>query len=504
MKNAQYPIFISYRRSDTADKAEHLLTLLEATGYKGRVSFDRENLDGRFDLEILKRLDHCTDLIVVLGPHTLDNLRKEDTSWYQRLANCTVDKFPAIEAEMIEKIKEEMKKEVENEKEKKVHVDFVRLEIARALAKGKHIIPVVPVNTADYNFDNLSLPEDIGLLLKEQAERYQDSKDFLFKGILPNITKRLITPPHQWRWVKGVVYIALALLIVCGAVLGFRWSNEREMFAQCHTLADYFQMKNSTCLFYAKSCEDSISAFGALKGNGYTAINDALNTDGKDSIWVNWNDECSLNQIRVLKKLINNMMLVPEGEFMMGTDNPIGHEKEPYLVKIGHDYYIGKFEVSEREWNVVMSDSLMGDDQLPMANVSWEDCQKFVRQLQFLTGNLVFTLPTEEQWEYAARYGEEEGWLYAGSSNPDDVAFFEENAEGKLHRAEKNPNALELYNMSGNVAEWCSDSNWDSPKQIVRGGAYDSDREMITATFADAVSVGTRLPQVGLRLVLMK
>ena len=489
MNTTQYPIFISYRRSDTADKAEHLLTLLEATGYKGRVSFDRENLDGRFDLEILKRLDHCTDLIVVLGPHTLDGLKEEDTDWYHRLANCTVDEFSAVEAEM---------------KGKGVRLDFVRLEIARALAKGKHVIPVVPVNTVDYNFDNLSLPKDICLLLKEHAEKYQDSKDFLFKGILPNITKRLITRPHQWRWVKGMIYAALVLLIVCGAVLGVRWSHEREMFARCRNLADFLQMKNGSCLFYANSCEDSISEFVALKGSGYTVINDALSTDGKDSIRVNWSDECSLNQIRVIKKLINNMMLVPEGEFMMGTDNPIGHEKEPHLVKIGHDYYIGKFEVSEREWYVVMSDSLMGAENLPMANVSWEDCQDFVQRLRNLTGNLVFAIPTEEQWEYAARYGEEDGWLYAGSDNPNDVACFEENAEGKLHWAEKNPNALELYNMSGNVAEWCSDGIWDSPKQIVRGGAYDSDREMITTTFADAVSVGSRLPQIGLRLVLMK
>ena len=166
MYKSQYPIFISYRHADTADKAEHLLSLLEAAGYKGRVSFDRENLDGRFDLEILKRLDHCTDFIVILGPCTLNRLKVEDTCWYQRLANCTVNEFSVIEAEM---------------KREGVHLDFVRLEIARALAKGKHIVPVVPVNTSDYNFDNLSLPDDVCLILKQQTEKYQDSKDFLFK-----------------------------------------------------------------------------------------------------------------------------------------------------------------------------------------------------------------------------------------------------------------------------------------------------------------------------------
>lgn len=489
MKNPQYPIFISYRHADTADKAEHLLSLLETAGYKGRVSFDRENLDGRFDLEILKRLDACTDFIVILGPHTLDNFIDEDAGWYKRLANCAVEEFPMIETEM---------------KKTGILLDFVRLEIARALAKGKHIIPVVPVNTADYNFDNLLLPDDVVLLLKHQAERYQDSKDFLFKEIVPKITKRLITPPYQWRWLKRVVCSALVLLIVCGAVLWFRWGQESEQFALCRSLSDFLEMKNGTCLFYAESCEDSINAFETLKGNGYTAINDALNTDCKDSILVKWSNECSLNQIRVLKKLINNMILVPKGDFMMGTENPIGHEGNPHLVKMEHDYYIGKFEVSEREWYVVMSDSLSGSENLPMANISYEDCLDFIQRLRHLTGNLVFAIPTEEQWEYAARYKEEESWSYAGGAHPEDVAYFEENAEGNPHWEGKSPNALELYNMSGNVAEWCSDGNWDSPKQMVRGGAYDCEADLITTTYADAASVQTRLPQLGLRLVLFK
>ena len=77
MTNRNYKIFISYRHDDTADKAEHLLSLLEASGYKGLVSFDRENLDGRFDLEIMRRLDACTDFIAIIGTSTLVNIKKE-------------------------------------------------------------------------------------------------------------------------------------------------------------------------------------------------------------------------------------------------------------------------------------------------------------------------------------------------------------------------------------------------------------------------------------------
>ena len=95
-----YDIFISYRRIETADKAEHLFSLLENAGYRGQVSLDRENFDGRFDLEILKRLDGCTDFIVVLAEGTLSGLKEDDSEWYVRLARCTIDEFEGLEAEM--------------------------------------------------------------------------------------------------------------------------------------------------------------------------------------------------------------------------------------------------------------------------------------------------------------------------------------------------------------------------------------------------------------------
>lgn len=95
-----FDIFISYRRRETADKAEHLFDLLEMAGYKRRVSFDRENFDGRFDLEILQRLDDCKDFIVVLAPETLEELNEEDTIWYKKLAMCSASEFPEIETKM--------------------------------------------------------------------------------------------------------------------------------------------------------------------------------------------------------------------------------------------------------------------------------------------------------------------------------------------------------------------------------------------------------------------
>jgi len=480
----KYDIFISYRRKETADKAEHLFTLLEHKGYEGQVSFDRENLDGRFDLEILKRLDDCKDFIVILAPDTLSSLKKEDSGWYHRLANCTIDEFPGIEMEM---------------KTAGGSLDFVRLEIARALAKGKHIIPVVPINSSDYNFDELQLTDDICLLTKQHAERYQDTKDFLFKDILPRILKRLKSRPDRLSWVKYAVTILLSMAIIGGIGGWIRWNKEKEDLQSCRTLSDFKAFAQDTYFFHSESA-DSLSCFETLLQNK-TPINDALNTGRKDSIRVNWSDDCSLKQLRILKKMINDMMFVEKGTFIMGSKNPVGLENPESQVTIEKDYYIGKFEVTELEWNIIMSDATSGSEQLPVTDISWNDCQQFIRRLQVLTG-LLFILPTEIQWEYAAKKNGNADWIYAGSNRPEDVANFKESTKtGSIDEVgSRKPNGLELYDMSGNVSEWCNDGNEN--RKRIRGGSFMSSCEEITVSYSDVASVDNRSKTIGLRLAL--
>ena len=482
--NSKYDIFISYRRKETADKAEHLFTLLEHEGYIGQVSFDRENLDGRFDIEILKRLDNCKDFIVILAPETLSSLRREETGWYHRLAYCTIEEFPHIEMEM---------------KVAGGNLDFVRLEIARALAKGKHIIPVVPVNSSNYNFDNLRLTDDICLLTKQHAERYQDTKDFLFKDILPRIIKRLKSRPNRTFWTKYAVSALLSVvLIVC---LGgwFEWNKENLEFNNCRTQADYESFAKNT-YFFRSECEDSLYCFKELVRN-IIPINDAKNTGKKDSIRVNWGRNCSLQQIRTLRNLINNMMYVEKGTFVMGTSNPIGLEGTECDVTIEKDYYIGKFEVTEYEWNVIMNDSTIINKKKPITKMSWNDCQQFIRKLQTLTG-LLFSLPTEAQWEYAAKKHGEINWIYAGSNIPTDVANYKESSKYETIEeiGSRYPNGLELYDMSGNVSEWCIDG--DENRKRIRGGSFMSSLEEITITYSDVATADTKSETIGFRLTL--
>lgn len=484
MPKQSYDIFISYRRKETADKAEHLFTLLEHCGYQGQVSFDRENFDGRFDLEILKRLDNCTDFIVVLAQDTLSELNEEETDWYHRLAICSINEFSSIENEM---------------KAAGCNLDFVRLEIARAIAKGKHIIPVVPINTPNYCFDNFKLPNDICLLIKQHAEKYQDSKDFLFKDILPRITKRLKSRPNRHTWLKTAITIVLSLILI-GCIGGWiKWNNEKKAFQSCRARSDFEEFAQNSYFFRSESL-DSLLCFETLTRNK-VPINDALNTGRKDSIRVDWSEDCSLKQLRILRKMINNMMFVEKGTFIMGSKNPIGLENFETPVTIEDDYYIGKFEVTEVEWNIIMVDSVIGSYLLPVADVSWEDCMLFVRKLQVLTG-LLFALPTEMQWEYAARKNGNADWIYAGGNSPKAVANYKVSSiNGRVEDVgSRCPNGLELYDMSGNVSEWCFDGN-DNRKRI-RGGSFMSSCVGISVSYSDVASVDNRSKTIGLRLVL--
>ena len=143
-----------------------------------------------------------------------------------------------------------------------------------------------------------------------------------------------------------------------------------------------------------------------------------------------------------------------------GTSNPDKNEKPVHKVSLS-DYFIGKYEVTQAEWEAVMGKNPSGfkGPNLPVEWVSWDDCQEFIEKLNQLTG-LQFRLPTEAQWEYAARGGNKsKRYKYSGSNTIGDVAWYGYNNSSRTtHQVgTKLPNELGLYDMSGNVYEWCSD-----------------------------------------------
>ena len=190
-----------------------------------------------------------------------------------------------------------------------------------------------------------------------------------------------------------------------------------------------------------------------------------------------------------------DMVKVEAGTFMMGATSemkdPDIDEKPVHQVTLTNDYYMGKYEVTQALWEAVMGSnpSKYKGDNLPVEMVSWNDCQEFISKLNSMTGRK-FRLPTEAEWEYAARGGKKSrSYQYSGSSNISDVAWYDENC-GSTTRAvgTKRPNELGIYDMSGNVWEWCHDwySSYSSLSQmnpigaisgacrVRRGGSWDN------------------------------
>ena len=225
-----------------------------------------------------------------------------------------------------------------------------------------------------------------------------------------------------------------------------------------------------------------------------------------------------------LEALAESMVIVEGGTFQMGATSeqgwdPYDDEKPVHSVTLS-DFYIGKYEVTQAQWKAVMgenSSGFRGDYNLPVEDVSWEDVQKFIKKLNRLTGKR-YRLPTEAEWEYAARGGKKsQGYKYAGSNTIEEVAWYEDNSGDKTHPVgKKQPNELGLYDMSGNVDEWCQDryGSYDSSAQtnptgpsrgsqrVCRGGSCSTGASLCRVTDRDGTypSLGFG---VGFRLVLL-
>jgi formylglycine-generating enzyme required for sulfatase activity len=229
---------------------------------------------------------------------------------------------------------------------------------------------------------------------------------------------------------------------------------------------------------------------------------------------------------RAIEQLSKQFVPVSGGTFTMGCTAEQGNEcesdeKPAHSVTV-NDFSIGKVEVTQGLWTAVMGSNpsnFEGDSNLPVESVSWNAVQEFIQKLNTMTGKK-YRLPTEAEWEYAARGGKSgKGYKYSGGNNIDEVAWYDGNSSSKTHPVgTKQANELGIYDMTGNVWEWVSDwygenyyssspgSNPTGPAsgshRVLRGGSWPDDAGYCRVSIRSYNNPGIRYSNLGFRLAV--
>ncbi len=205
--------------------------------------------------------------------------------------------------------------------------------------------------------------------------------------------------------------------------------------------------------------------------------------------------------------------LIPAAQFFMGSDVDTEDQRPRHLVRLTKPFQMGRTEVTQKQWNAVMTGKATGAN-LPKANVSWNEVQGFLAKLNALNDGFHYRLPTEAEWEYAARANSPDD----RPRNIDDMVWHQSNSGQVAHEiATRIPNAFGLYDMLGNVAEWTADwadmeyyrssppADPKGPKtgttKVVRGGNFDSQPMNLSVTWRFADAPDAKFPEIGFRVV---
>ena len=356
--------------------------------------------------------------------------------------------------------------------------DWVREEITLAVKQGKHIIPVNPDNSFDGFPDGM--PEE----LKEAVGSHQHSEisfgqalgatiDLMIKNRLaPTLGERepldkrdedyasaqetLRRQDTHNRFMKrlGIASAAVMIAIVLGTCFWF-WKNQHD--------------KDVTAA--------EVAELGAMRSE--------LQEKHKDFM-LQLNQDLTMKQMATIDTMLTNMTVV-------------------YPDSI----WISQFEFTVGQWYGIKGEPYdEAQAHMPMTNVSYADIYMFLGDLGDMT-NLNIELPSVEVWEYAARGGENhETTLYVGDDDVEKVAWYKENSDGHAHPSDgqqgKEPNLLDLYDMSGNVSELCNSPFDDSGAYTVCGGDYDSPAAEVTVTSRKGFATDAKDKHVGFRIIIRK
>lgn len=233
----------------------------------------------------------------------------------------------------------------------------------------------------------------------------------------------------------------------------------------------------------------------------------------------------------IINDYVKNMVMVNGGTFMMGATDGWGYDDERPIHSVTlSSYMISKYEVTQQLWQIVMGEnpSTVQGDNLPVNNISWDDCQTFIAKLNEKTGR-TYRLATEAEWEYAARggtagkdLGEGNGYQYSGGyqniTSMDSYVWNSDNSDNTIHPVgTKSPNELGLYDMSGNVCEYVQDylstaypeeaqQNPSGPesgdKRVYRGGSYTRPKWQCRLASRYGINQNEKREECGLRLAM--
>ena len=267
-----------------------------------------------------------------------------------------------------------------------------------------------------------------------------------------------------------------------------------------------------------KDINQAIYWYRKAADQGNSSAQDALDRLTSDSSYAS-------DQTFTVGGVSFKMIYVEGGTFSMGAtseqgyDDPWDEEKPVHVVTLS-SFHIGETEVTQALWEAVMdyNPSDNKGSKLPVGGVSWNDCQEFVRKLNNMTGKN-FRLPYEAEWEFAARGGNKSrGYKYSGSNNIKDVAWCIDNSD-KTHKvASKRANELGLYDMSGNVREWCNDyydenyyssspsinpqGPYSGTEGVLRGGCWGHGPRSCRVSSRDGRSLDYHISDIGFRIAL--
>jgi len=212
------------------------------------------------------------------------------------------------------------------------------------------------------------------------------------------------------------------------------------------------------------------------------------------------------------------MILIPAGNFKMGSpasekgryDDETQHE-----VTLTKSFYMGKYEVTQEQWEAMMGDNPSDTKgaKLPVTDVSWEDCQEFIKKLNGITKGK-YRLPTDAEWEYACRAGTSTAYSFGAKIRPKDANYDDSGIDQPVSVGSYKPNTFGLYDMHGNVWEWCEDWFEDYPAgavidpkgpakgeyRVLRGGSFDGNVSRARSSYRTTYSPSSRYGDVGFRL----